>query len=107
MQILYFNQKLEIKNSPSYQTKNIRLLWEELWEDYNEWLSKAGTSNLGFGCSFAELLVWKRMSTWWFNNLCSKDTEHNNEWIKRLRIAILGACNEFLLIEIAEFSMYC
>ena len=93
IRINYFNNKLDFHNISSNKYTLIDKLWIELRENYTDWVVNFEINTSVNGESILKSLKWRGMSTWWLNQLTTKDVEHNNQWVNR--IMILYLCRDF------------
>ena len=89
MQITYFNNILDIQGVPDEEKPKVRELWEQLREDYIDWVADVRMKDFGLGKPLVELLEWKGMSTWWLSPLVGKDNVLENKWLNRLMVVYL------------------
>lgn len=93
IKIDYYDNNLNLHNIPSNKHRLIPRLWASVRHDYSYWVANFKLKTLINDKSIEEGLRWKGMSSWWLNQLTTKDVEVNNAWINR--IMILYLCREF------------
>jgi hypothetical protein len=82
----YFNNILTFDGVPLDESKGVRELWNTLREDYADWVAAVRLKSFESEIPLVELLEWRGMSTWWINNLVSKDSEGDTRWLHRLMV---------------------
>ena len=91
--INYYDNKLNFHNVAPSEFASIKRLWIDVREDYTDWVANFKVDSVINGENISEALEWKGMTTWWLNQITTKDVETNNAWINR--IMVLYLCREF------------
>jgi predicted nucleic acid-binding protein len=91
--INYYDNKLNFHNVAPSEYASIKRLWIDVREDYTDWVANFKVDSAINGENISEALEWKGMTTWWLNQITTKDVEINNAWINR--IMVLYLCREF------------
>jgi len=92
MKTIFNNNKITIIDVPNHEKQKISNLWDNVREDYLDWLESFRLKKID-NQTIAESLVWKGMSTWWLSSLTARDSEQDNRWLHRLMVLYL--CKEY------------
>lgn len=88
--IEFLNSEIRFgKNINKADYSKIYSFWEKIILEYNYWLSNFKKIHISKNENLIHFLKWNDFSLWWINNLCRKDTELNNQWIKRIFVVYL------------------
>jgi hypothetical protein len=93
MIVFFKNNTISIDDISSDDRKKIFLLWEEVRENYSDWVADFRLRKVD-NKTIAESLEWRGISTWWISPLVARDSEQDNRWLHRLMI--LFVCKKYI-----------
>ena len=87
--IEFFDGKLQILNINNIDDIEIDQLWEELRNNYQEWVSDVRLIKFDNSKNIIKCFQWRGVSTWWASRLVAKNTFTSNLWFNRLMVLYL------------------